>query len=45
MDDTTRSSAVVLAALQRVDMSSILFVLGILLAVGALSARGTWPSR
>lgn len=40
MDEATRSSTGVLAALQRVDMSSILFFLGILLAVGALGAIG-----
>jgi Na+/H+ antiporter NhaD/arsenite permease-like protein len=40
MDEATRSSTGVLAALRRVDMSSILFFLGILLAVGALSAMG-----
>ena len=36
MDEKTRSSTGVLSALRRVDMSSILFFLGILLAVGAL---------
>ncbi|GIX00184.1 MAG: sodium:proton antiporter [Pirellulaceae bacterium] len=41
MDEATRSSTGVLAALRRVDMSSILFFLGILLAVGALSACGS----
>ncbi len=41
MDETTRSSTGVLAALKRVDMSSILFFLGILLAVGSLGAMGT----
>ncbi len=41
MDEATRSSTGVLAALRRVDMSSILFFLGILLAVGALGAMGT----
>jgi Na+/H+ antiporter NhaD/arsenite permease-like protein len=40
MDEATRSSTGVLAALRRVDMSSILFFLGILLAVGALGAMG-----
>ncbi|WP_345688293.1 sodium:proton antiporter NhaD [Novipirellula caenicola] len=40
MDETTRSSTGVLAALRRVDMSSILFFLGILLAVGSLGAMG-----
>ncbi|MEQ1825911.1 MAG: sodium:proton antiporter NhaD [Pirellula sp.] len=38
MDDKTRSSTGVLAALRRVDMSSILFFLGILLAVSALGS-------
>lgn len=38
MDDKTRSSTGVLSALRRVDMSSILFFLGILLAVGALGS-------
>lgn len=41
MDDRTRSSTGVLAALKRVDMSSILFFLGILLAVGSLGKTGT----
>lgn len=36
MDEKTKSSTGVLAALKRVDMSSILFFFGILLAVGAL---------
>lgn len=40
MDEVTRSSTGVLAALRRVDMSSVLFFLGILLAVGALGAIG-----
>ncbi len=40
MDEATRSSTGVLAALRRVDMSSILFFLGILLAVGSLAACG-----
>ncbi len=40
MDDDTRSSTGVLAVLKRVDMSSVLFFLGILLAVGSLSATG-----
>lgn len=39
-DEKTRSTTGVLAALRRVDMSSVLFFLGILLAVGALSATG-----
>jgi len=38
MDDKTRSSTGVMSALRRVDMSSILFFLGILLAVGALGS-------
>lgn len=41
MDERTRSSTGVLAALKRVDMSSILFFLGILLAVGSLGKMGT----
>lgn len=40
MDEKTRTSTGVLAVLKRVDMSSILFFLGILLAVGALGATG-----
>ncbi len=44
MDEKTKSSTGVLAALKRVDMSSILFFLGILLAVGSLSATGMLPS-
>jgi Na+/H+ antiporter NhaD/arsenite permease-like protein len=40
LDETTRSSTGVLYALRRVDMSSVLFFLGILLAVGALAATG-----
>jgi Na+/H+ antiporter NhaD/arsenite permease-like protein len=40
MDEVTKSSTGVLAALRRVDMSSILFFLGILLAVGSLGAMG-----
>ena len=43
-DDHTRSTTGVLAALRRVDMSSILFFLGILLAVGALGATGVLHS-
>jgi Na+/H+ antiporter NhaD/arsenite permease-like protein len=38
MDEKTRSSTGVLAALRRVDMSSILFFLGILLAVSCLGS-------
>jgi len=56
LDEQTRSSTGVLSVLQRIDMSSILFFLGILLAVGSLGATGilngfaTWldqtiPSR
>ena len=41
MDDKTKSSTGVLAVLKRVDMSSILFFLGILLAVGSLGKTGT----
>ncbi len=41
LDEETRSSTGVLAALKRIDMSSILFFLGILLAVGSLAATGT----
>jgi Na+/H+ antiporter NhaD/arsenite permease-like protein len=41
MDEQTRTSTGVLAVLKRVDMSSILFFLGILMAVGALGATGT----
>jgi Na+/H+ antiporter NhaD/arsenite permease-like protein len=44
MDEATRSSTGVLAALRRVDMSSILFFLGILLAVGSLGAMGALDS-
>lgn len=44
MDEATRSSTGVLAILRRVDMSSILFFLGILLAVGALGAMGALRS-
>ncbi len=40
MDEQTRSSTGVLAALRKVDMASVLFFLGILLAVGALGATG-----
>lgn len=40
LDPQTRSSTGVLPALRRVDMSSILFFLGILLAVGSLAATG-----
>ena len=39
-DERTRSQTGVLAVLKKVDMSSVLFFLGILLAVGALSATG-----
>jgi Na+/H+ antiporter NhaD/arsenite permease-like protein len=40
MDEKTRTTTGVLAALRRIDISSMLFFLGILLAVGALSATG-----
>lgn len=40
LGEKTRSTTGVLPALQRVDMSSILFFLGILLAVGSLGATG-----
>ncbi len=40
MDEVTRSSTGVLAVLNRIDMSSVLFFLGILLAVGSLAATG-----
>lgn len=40
LDERTRTSTGVLAALKRVDMSTILFFLGILLAVGALASTG-----
>lgn len=43
-DEKTRTDTGVLAALRRVDISSILFFLGILLAVGALSAIGILTS-
>ena len=39
-NERTRSQTGVLSVLKRVDMSSVLFFLGILLAVGALSATG-----
>jgi Na+/H+ antiporter NhaD/arsenite permease-like protein len=38
MDERTRSSTGVLSALRRIDMSSVLFFLGILLAVGSLGS-------
>lgn len=41
LDDDTRTTTGVLAVLKRVDMSTILFFLGILLAVGSLGAMGT----
>lgn len=44
LDEATRSSTGVLAALKRVDMASVLFFLGILLAVGSLSATGILAS-
>jgi Na+/H+ antiporter NhaD/arsenite permease-like protein len=40
-DERTRSSTGVLHVLKKVDMSAILFFLGILLAVGALGSMGT----
>ncbi|TWU56857.1 Na(+)/H(+) antiporter NhaD [Rubripirellula tenax] len=40
LEPQTRSTTGVLPALKRVDMSSILFFLGILLAVGSLGAMG-----
>lgn len=40
LDEKTRTSTGVLAVLRRIDMSSILFFLGILLAVSALGATG-----
>lgn len=40
LDEQTRTTTGVLAVLKRIDMSSILFFLGILLAVGALGATG-----
>lgn len=40
VDDETRSSTGVAAVLKRIDLPSILFFLGILLAVGALGASG-----
>jgi Na+/H+ antiporter NhaD/arsenite permease-like protein len=39
-DEETRSSTGVVAMLRRIDMASILFFLGILLAVGGLGASG-----
>jgi len=44
LDEKTRSSTGVLSVLQRIDMSSILFFLGILLAVGSLGAIGVLGS-
>ena len=41
LEPAVRTSTGVLSALQKVDMSSILFFLGILLAVGSLGATGT----
>jgi Na+/H+ antiporter NhaD/arsenite permease-like protein len=40
LDESVRSTTGVLAVLKRVDMSTILFFLGILLAVGSLAATG-----
>ncbi len=44
LGEKTRSTTGVLPALKRVDMSSILFFLGILLAVGSLGATGMLQS-
>jgi Na+/H+ antiporter NhaD/arsenite permease-like protein len=44
MDERTRSSTGVLAVLKRVDTSSLLFFLGILLAVGSLGSSGVLQS-
>ena len=44
LSEETRSTTGVLPALKRVDMSSILFFLGILLAVGSLAATGILQS-
>ncbi len=44
IDETLRSSTGVVDALNRVDMSSVLFFLGILLAVGSLGAAGILKS-
>jgi Na+/H+ antiporter NhaD/arsenite permease-like protein len=44
MDEKTRSSTGVLAALRKIDMSSVLFFLGILLAVGSLGSMGVLTS-
>ena len=44
LGEETRSTTGVLPALKRVDMSSILFFLGILLAVGSLGATGMLQS-
>jgi Na+/H+ antiporter NhaD/arsenite permease-like protein len=44
MDEKTKSSTGVLAALRRIDMSSVLFFLGILLAVGALGSMNVLTS-
>lgn len=43
-DEMTKSSTGVLAVLKRIDMSSVLFFLGILLAVGCLGATGLLSS-
>lgn len=40
LDEVTKTSTGVLAALKRVDMTAILFFLGILLAVGSLGSMG-----
>ena len=44
VDEETRTTTGVTEVLRRIDMSSILFFLGILLAVGALSATGVLQS-
>jgi Na+/H+ antiporter NhaD/arsenite permease-like protein len=44
LDEATRSSTGVVAVLKRIDMATVLFFLGILLAVGALAATGVLPS-
>lgn len=41
LDEATRSSTNVVAVLKKIDSASILFFLGILLAVGSLDATGT----
>ncbi|MEM8734093.1 MAG: sodium:proton antiporter NhaD [Planctomycetota bacterium] len=41
LDETTRSSTNVVGVLKKIDTASILFFMGILLAVGSLDATGT----